>query len=65
MIASFYCGVNFFALLWCYAAYVGDVTDVSGQHIGSIFIGQAVLRVEDGTDGLPRNAANYLPVYAA
>ena len=60
MIAGFYRGVNFFALLGCYAAYVGDVTDVSGQHIGSFFIGQTVLTVNDGTDGLPRNVrTNY------
>ena len=53
MIAGLYRGVNFFALLVCYAAYFGDVTDASIQHIGSIFIGQAVLPIEDGTDGLP------------
>jgi len=60
MIAGFYRGVNFFAFLGCYAAYVGDVTEVSGQHVCSIFIGQTVLNVEDGTDELPqKSVTNY------
>lgn len=57
-IAGFYRGVNFFPRLGCYAVYVGHVTDVSGQHMCSIFIGQAVLTVEDGTDVLPRKVGN-------
>jgi hypothetical protein len=63
VIAGFYRGVNVFALLGCYAAFVVDITDVSGQHIGSNFIGQAVLTVEDGTDGLPRKVGNYKYTY--
>jgi len=57
VIPGFRRGVNeIFVLLGSYAAYSDNITDVSGQHIGSIFNGQAVRL--DWTDGLSRNVGN-------
>ena len=60
VIAGLYRGVNFFALLGCYAAYVGDVTDVSGQHMCSISLVKQSWLLKMGPMGCPeRSVTNY------
>jgi hypothetical protein len=54
--------------MW-HIVYLYVITDVSGQHVGSICKGQPVqeecMTVNDGTDVLSGNVGNQLPTYAA